>query len=86
MVRLLLFLPTLIVLTVIRLWRTFFSPDHGFLGRLIQPHGACRFSPTCSYYAEEAIKKYGLVRGAILTLKRLAKCHPFHAGGSDPIP
>ena len=46
----------------------------------------CRFSPTCSQYAVEALTEYGLVRGCWLTLVRLAKCGPWHRGGWDPIP
>lgn len=54
----------------------------------ISPHLAprCRFYPTCSAYAIEAITKWGAVKGTWLTLKRLAKCHPFHPGGYDPVP
>jgi putative membrane protein insertion efficiency factor len=47
---------------------------------------ACRFTPTCSEYAKEALLKHGLLRGLVLSLKRLSKCHPFHAGGYDPVP
>jgi putative membrane protein insertion efficiency factor len=47
---------------------------------------ACRFTPTCSQYAKEAMLKHGLLRGLGLSLKRLSKCHPFHAGGYDPVP
>ena len=46
----------------------------------------CRFSPTCSQYAMEAIEKYGAVKGGWLTLKRLLRCNPFHKGGYDPVP
>lgn len=45
----------------------------------------CRFYPTCSAYALEALEKYGAKKGGWLALKRLAKCHPFHAGGYDPV-
>ena len=46
----------------------------------------CRYHPTCSYYAEEAIKKYGAIRGSFLAAKRILRCHPWHEGGFDPVP
>ena len=46
----------------------------------------CRFVPTCSAYALEAVEKYGAGKGAWLALKRFLKCHPFHKGGYDPVP
>ena len=46
---------------------------------------ACRFEPTCSEYAREAVEKYGAFRGLSLGLKRLARCHPFCKGGHDPV-
>ena len=46
----------------------------------------CRFTPTCSEYAAHAIEHHGALRGAWLATRRLAKCHPWHAGGFDPIP
>jgi putative membrane protein insertion efficiency factor len=47
---------------------------------------SCRYTPTCSQYAREALLKHGLFRGLLLAVKRLARCHPFHAGGYDPVP
>lgn len=46
----------------------------------------CRFYPSCSHYAQEAIDLHGVVRGSYLTLRRLGKCHPWHEGGLDPVP
>ncbi len=46
----------------------------------------CRFIPTCSNYALEAVEKYGALKGSFLTIKRLLKCHPFHKCGYDPVP
>jgi len=46
----------------------------------------CRFYPSCSHYSIEAIDKHGVIKGIWYTLKRLGKCHPFHAGGYDPVP
>lgn len=46
----------------------------------------CRFQPTCSGYAIEAINRFGVLKGGYLAVKRLLKCHPFHDGGYDPVP
>ena len=46
---------------------------------------SCRFSPTCSEYAAQAVERYGAIRGTGLALARLSRCHPFHRGGDDPV-
>ncbi len=47
---------------------------------------ACRYTPTCSSYAEQAIKKYGVIKGSWLAAKRIARCHPWGGHGHDPVP
>jgi len=66
-----------LALGAIRLYQLTLSP---FIGR------QCRFHPTCSHYAAEAIATYGVLRGSALALRRLGRCHPFNAGGYDPVP
>lgn len=59
-----------------------------FYQKSISPYkggSCCRFTPTCSEYAIEAIKKYGAVKGMYKAIKRILKCHPFHKGGYDPL-
>ncbi len=62
---------------LIRLYQRTLSP-------LLGPR--CRFYPSCSQYALEAIRRFGLLRGMALGVARLARCHPFHPGGFDPVP
>jgi len=50
------------------------------------PVGTCRFYPSCSAYSYEAVTRHGAARGALLMLRRLARCHPFNPGGLDPVP
>ncbi|MDP9117272.1 MAG: membrane protein insertion efficiency factor YidD [Actinomycetota bacterium] len=65
------------VLAMIGFYRTAISPARP---------ASCRYSPTCSAYAAEAIERFGLGRGGWMSLRRLLRCHPFHAGGHDPVP
>ncbi|MDT8439012.1 MAG: membrane protein insertion efficiency factor YidD [Wenzhouxiangellaceae bacterium] len=66
-----------LLIRAIALYRRFLSPVIG---------NQCRFTPTCSRYAEQAIELYGAGRGSWLTLRRIARCHPGCAGGHDPVP
>ncbi|GFR35087.1 membrane protein insertion efficiency factor YidD [Thermobrachium celere] len=62
---------------IIKLYRKYISP--------LKPP-SCRFYPTCSMYAIEAIEKYGVIKGGYLSLKRILRCHPLNKGGYDPVP
>ncbi len=66
-----------VMLLLIRFYRRFISP-------LFPP--TCRFYPSCSAYALEAVERHGAVRGGWLAVKRISRCHPFHPGGYDPVP
>ncbi len=66
-----------VLMALIRFYRAWISP-------LFPP--SCRYVPTCSAYALEAVEKYGALRGCWLALKRICRCHPFHKGGYDPLP
>lgn len=68
---------TIVLLLLVRGYRRFVSP---WLGQ------RCRFAPSCSAYAEEALRRHGALRGGWLALRRLGHCHPFHPGGHDPVP
>ena len=70
-------LPRTLALAAVRFYQLALSP---WLPR------SCRFVPTCSQYTAEAIERFGVVRGVGLGLRRLSRCHPFHAGGYDPVP
>lgn len=66
-----------VLITIIKGYQQYISP-------LLRPH--CRFRPTCSAYALTAIERYGVWRGVWLACRRIARCHPFHPGGYDPVP
>jgi putative membrane protein insertion efficiency factor len=67
----------MLVIWFLRLYQFTISP--------MLPPNTCRFYPTCSQYAIDAIRKYGTLRGSWASLKRVSKCHPYHPGGYDPI-
>lgn len=76
-------LPSAVVLALIRLYGRAISP---VATALAGPGSGCRFAPTCSHYAAEAVRLHGALAGCWLALRRLAKCTPFHPGGVDPVP
>ncbi len=67
----------IIVVKMIRFYQLFISP--------LTP-SSCRFYPTCSHYAVEAVTKHGVVRGGWMSVKRISRCGPWHPGGYDPVP
>ncbi|TVR49177.1 MAG: membrane protein insertion efficiency factor YidD [Puniceicoccaceae bacterium] len=68
---------------LVRLYQLTLSPA---LHALFGPGSGCRFSPTCSAYAREALRVHGFFRGGWLTLRRILRCHPWSHGGCDPVP
>ena len=66
-----------LLLLPIKFYQLFISPLLG---------SNCRFNPTCSQYAYDAIKQHGVFKGTFLSAKRIGKCHPWHEGGYDPVP
>jgi putative membrane protein insertion efficiency factor len=70
-------LPGLALRLLIRLYQLLIAPVLG---------PRCRFHPSCSHYTHEAIEKHGLLHGTYLGTRRILKCHPWHAGGFDPVP
>jgi len=65
------------LILIIRVYRKAISP-------ILPP--SCIFTPTCSAYAEEALRRHGVIRGLKMAFKRIVKCHPWHSGGYDPVP
>jgi len=74
-----------IVLSLIRFYQKYLSFDNGFFKFLFMTDKACRFRPTCSEYTYQAINRYGIIRGSLLGLKRITRCHPWNQGGFDPL-
>lgn len=78
-------IPRLFGQALIVLYQKTLSLDHGPLARFF-PYRVCKFHPTCSEYGYEAVGRFGLVRGSWLTGRRILRCHPWTAGGHDPVP
>lgn len=74
-----------IILDLIKIYQHTLSFDHGWM-KTIYPGGVCRFQPTCSEYAYQAIEKYGITKGGWLGLKRILRCHPWSKGGKNLVP
>jgi putative membrane protein insertion efficiency factor len=64
-------------IALIRSYQKYISP--------LKPNRSCRFYPTCSQYAIDALSRYGVLKGSYLAVRRILKCHPFHPGGYDPV-
>lgn len=79
-----LYYPRYTALKVIKIYQKTLSLDHGIL-KSLYPHGYCRFKPTCSEYAYEAIEKKGIIKGGALSFWRILRCNPFNRGGYDPV-
>lgn len=70
-------LPRLVLIVGVRVYQVMLSPLLG---------GSCRYFPSCSVYAIEALDRHGALRGGWLAIRRIARCHPFRPGGYDPVP
>ncbi len=66
-----------VLITIVKFYRRFISP--------LKSRSTCRFYPTCSQYALEALTKYGAIKGTYLSIKRILRCNPFCEGGYDPL-
>lgn len=69
--------PRIFLILVVRGYQVALSPLFG---------GGCRYYPSCSAYAIEALEKHGAFRGGWMAIRRISRCHPFHPGGFDPVP
>jgi hypothetical protein len=76
-------LPVRLALALVAIYQRAFSP---VLPAIFGPACGCRFHPTCSHYAAEALRTHGFFRGGILAMWRLLRCTPIHPGGLDPVP
>ena len=76
-------LPSAVAIALIRVYQRAVSPA---LPVVFGPSCGCRFSPSCSHYAADAVREHGVLGGGWLAVRRLAKCTPLHPGGFDPVP
>ena len=70
-------LPAVVLIGIFRVWQVLASPTYG---------QTCRFYPSCSAYGVDAVRAHGALRGGWLTVRRIARCHPWNPGGYDPVP
>lgn len=78
-------IPKKLLLGAITIYQRSLSPDHGWL-KARHPHGYCRFFPSCSEYARQAVEKHGAAKGAALAASRLLRCHPWAEPQIDNVP
>ncbi|KKR91916.1 membrane protein insertion efficiency factor YidD [Candidatus Falkowbacteria bacterium RIFCSPHIGHO2_02_FULL_42_9] len=78
------FYPRYLAVKILKVYQKTLSFDHGIF-KFFYPHGFCRFSPTCSEYAIQAVEKYGLFKGGVKAFWRVLRCNPFNSGGFDPV-
>lgn len=78
------FLPRYLVIKILKIYQKTLSFDHGIFKYLF-PYGYCRFRPTCSDYAIQAIEKYGVFKGGLMAAWRVLRCNPWNKGGHDPV-
>lgn len=78
------FYPRYLAVKILKVYQKTLSFDHG-LFKVFYPHGFCRFHPTCSEYAIQAVEKYGLIKGGFKAVWRVLRCNPFNSGGIDPV-
>jgi len=74
-----------IMIFLIKVYQKLFSPEQSFWGRRMGLR-VCRFEPTCSRYAVEALRRHGGAKGSYLAICRVLRCHPWNRGGHDPVP
>ncbi|MBI3442572.1 MAG: membrane protein insertion efficiency factor YidD [Candidatus Sungbacteria bacterium] len=75
---------TYLCILIVRAYQMTLSLEHGIAGYVLG-YRVCRFFPTCSAYAIAALRQYGLFAGLMVSLRRILRCHPWHAGGYDPL-
>ena len=75
-----------IEILAIKSYRILSYPVYSFFDYIHIPRPHCRYTPTCSHYAEEAIREWGIFRGTLLSVKRVMRCNPYGSFGHDPVP